>query len=228
MALRNGLPAPKRWIKHGWHELGNPHHRAQADSVRRVSSGGRTIMAGPEVRLDGSTGEGGGQILRTALTLSLLTGKPFRLDNIRANRSRPGLRPQHLAAVRAAAELGQATVTGDSVGSRSLRFQPGTYEPADLLHDIGTAGSTALVLQTLHLAIACRAGSSVRVRVTGGTFNDHAPSFPFLESTWRSYQELLGLRVALAMPRAGFYPVGGGQLEAWIEPGHPEPIDLLE
>jgi RNA 3'-terminal phosphate cyclase (ATP) len=179
-----------------------------------------------EIVLDGSRGEGGGQILRSALTLSLLTGKPFRLEKIRANRSRPGLRPQHLAAVRAAAALGQAVIEGAEVGSRQLQFRPGAYDPSDLTHEIGTAGSTALVLQALHLAVTTRARAPVRIRVTGGTFNEHAPSFPFLDRTWRRYQELLGLRVALAMPRAGFYPQGGGVLEAWIEPGSPRSLEL--
>src|SRR6516225_9054251 len=105
-----------------------------------VSTSGKLITR------DGSQGEGGGQILRTALTLSLLTGKPFRLVKVRANRETPGLRPQHLSAVRAAAELGNAEVSGASVGSRELTFRPGAYAPRDLEIDIGTAGSTALVL----------------------------------------------------------------------------------
>jgi RNA 3'-terminal phosphate cyclase (ATP) len=170
------------------------------------------------VTLDGSHGEGGGQILRSALSLALLTGRPFRIEKIRANRDKPGLRPQHLMAVRAAAELGRAEVRGDAVGSRELTFRPGEIEPRDLSLDIGTAGATGLVLQTLHLPLALRADGPVRLTLTGGTFNDKAPSFPFLEGTWAPYLTALGLRVALAMPSAGFYPIGGGRLEAWIEP----------
>jgi RNA 3'-terminal phosphate cyclase (ATP) len=183
--------------------------------------------APPPVFLDGSHGEGGGQILRTALTLSLLTGRPFRISKIRANREPTGLRPQHLWAVKAAALLGRAEVDGDQVGSRVLTFRPKPYVAHDIAIDIGTAGSTSLVLQTLHLPLALRATRPVRVVLTGGTFNTKAPSFPFLDLTWRRYMGALALPVALAMPSAGFFPIGGGQLEAWIEPGTPRPIKLL-
>ena len=169
---------------------------------------------------------GGGQILRTALTLSLLTGRPFRIVKIRANRDKPGLRPQHLKAVEAAAMLGGAEVVGGSVGSRDLTFRPGPLDPRDLRVDIGTAGATALVLQTLHLPLALRADGAVRLTLTGGTFNESAPSFPFLESTWRAHLAAIGMPVALAMPAAGYYPEGGGPLEAWIEPATPRPLVL--
>ncbi len=161
------------------------------------------------ITLDGSKGEGGGQILRTALSLSLLTGRAFRIVKVRANRDKPGLRPQHLTAVETAAALGGAEVSGGSVGSRDLTFRPGEYAPRDLRVDIGTAGSTCLVLQTLHLPLALRAEQAVRVTLTGGTFNLSAPSFPFLETTWRAHLAALGAPIALAMPAAGFYPRGG-------------------
>jgi RNA 3'-terminal phosphate cyclase (ATP) len=180
------------------------------------------------VTLDGSEGEGGGQILRTALTLSLLTGTPFRIIKIRANRQKPGLRPQHLTAVEAAARLGNAEVTGAEVGSRDLVFRPGAYTPADLTLDIGTAGSTAMVLQTLHLPIALRSTSPVRITLSGGTFNTKAPSFPFLELTWRSHLAAMGCPIALSMPKAGFFPRGGGRLDAWIEPAELRPCTLTE
>jgi RNA 3'-terminal phosphate cyclase (ATP) len=180
------------------------------------------------VILDGSEGEGGGQILRTALALSLLTERPFRMINIRANRDKPGLRPQHLKAVQAAAAVGHAEVAGGSVGSRQLTFQPGAYSPRDLAVDIGTAGSTSLLLQTLHLPLAMRAESAVRVVLSGGTFNPKAPAYLFLERTWRAYLAALGMPIALAMPQAGFFPRGGGQLDAWIEPALPRAWIQLE
>jgi RNA 3'-terminal phosphate cyclase (ATP) len=173
------------------------------------------------LQLDGSLGEGGGQILRTALSLSLLTGRPFRMVKIRANREKPGLRPQHLAAVEASAELGQAEVRGARVGARELTFRPGMYSARELSIDIGTAGSTGLVLQTLHLPVAMRATLPVRLVLAGGTFNPHAPPYPFLETTWRGYMTAFGMPTALAMPAAGFYPRGGGQLDALIEPATP-------
>jgi RNA 3'-terminal phosphate cyclase (ATP) len=157
-----------------------------------------------------------------------LTGKPFRMVKVRANREKPGLRPQHLTAVNAAAELGGAGVSGASVGSRELTFRPGDYAPRDLAIDIGTAGATALVLQTLHLPLALKAEAPVRVTLTGGTFNTKAPSYPFLATTWRSHLSALGAPLALAMPRAGFYPRGGGRLDAWVEPARLRPLTLLD
>jgi RNA 3'-terminal phosphate cyclase (ATP) len=174
------------------------------------------------VELDGSRGEGGGQILRTALTLSLLTGRPFRIKKIRANRPKPGLRPQHLKAVEAAALLAQADVSGASVGARELTFAPLDYLANDMSIDIGTAGSTGLVLQTLHLPIAMRAENPISIDLVGGTFNPMAPPFSFLETTWRGFLSAFGMPIELSMPAAGFYPKGGGKLSAVIEPAVPK------
>jgi RNA 3'-terminal phosphate cyclase (ATP) len=178
--------------------------------------------------LDGSQGEGGGQILRSALTLSLLTNRPFTIKKIRAHRDKPGLRPQHLAGVRAASLLGNAVVHGADVGSRELTYSPTPFTATDLDIDIGTAGATGLILQTLHFPLALRGDKAVRLTLSGGTFNLRAPSYPFLDSTWRAYMAAMGLPVALSMPRAGFYPRGGGKLDAWIEPGQPKPLELIE
>ncbi|WZO98647.1 RNA 3'-terminal phosphate cyclase [Isosphaeraceae bacterium EP7] len=215
----------KRWVAHDGHgDLASAPHRAPTTREPR----GATSMPNNSkiVTLDGSAGEGGGQILRTALTLSMLTGRSFRLTGVRANRSNPGLRPQHLMAVRAAATLCNADVTGDSVGSADLTFRPGTLDPRDLDLDIGTAGSTALVLQTLHLPLATRSDRAVLLRLNGGTFNEAAPSEPFLLSTWKAHLDAIGLPIGLTSPRAGFYPRGSGRLDAWIEPGQPRAIVL--
>lgn len=133
--------------------------------------------------IDGSEGEGGGQILRTALTMSIATATPFRMVRIRENRNPGGLRPQHLAAVRAAAEISGASVSGDAVGSRSLEFQPGVVKGGDWRFDIGTAGSATLVLQTILPALALADGNSTVV-IEGGTHNPMAPPFEFLERAW--------------------------------------------
>jgi RNA 3'-terminal phosphate cyclase (ATP) len=221
--IRTGRAQPKgpiesrrRWVTHSGHDRLAAPHRIQDEVGPRTEE--RRVMSSRLVTLDGSHGEGGGQILRTALTLSLLTGRPFRIVKIRANRDKPGLRPQHLKAVEAAASLAGAEVVGGSVGSRDLTFRPAPYTPRDLQVDIGTAGSTALVLQTLHLPLALRADQPIRLTLTGGTFNPSAPSFPFLETTWRAHLASLGATMALAMPATGFYPRGGGRLDAWIEP----------
>jgi RNA 3'-terminal phosphate cyclase (ATP) len=218
----------KRWVSHEAHQAIPPPVRLSWNaSIEKSQPGGASsVSATPHpsdkvVVLDGSRGEGGGQILRTALSLSLITGRAFRMVKIRANREKPGLRPQHLRAVESAAMLGQAEVSGGTSGSRELLFRPGPYSPNDLTIDIGTAGSTGLVLQTLHLPLAMRIESAVRVVLSGGTFNPKAPPFPFLENTWRAYLAAFGMPIALAMPAAGFYPRGGGQLDAWIEPAMP-------
>lgn len=240
----DGPRSTRRWRTHAAHgevseglalTAQGPHVQSSVfdtgttDNRRTLIVSATTPNRSPRlVTLDGSEGEGGGQILRTALTLSLLTGIPFRIVKIRANRQKPGLRPQHLTAVEAAAALGNAEVTGAEVGSRDLTFRPATYTPADLDLDIGTAGSTAMVLQTLHLPIALRSASPIRVALSGGTFNTKAPSYPFLERTWRAHLAELGCPIALAMPKAGFFPRGGGRLDAWIEPAELRPISLTE
>ena len=171
--------------------------------------------------IDGSAGEGGGQVLRSALSLALLTGRPFRLANVRAHRQPPGLRPQHLKAVEAAVALCGGSADGAFVGSRDLTFRPAPYTPRDLHVAIGTAGSTALVLHTLALPIAMRATGPVQLTITGGTFNESAPSYPFLVETWRPLMASLGLPIVLDSPVAGFYPKGGGRLDARIGPATP-------
>jgi RNA 3'-terminal phosphate cyclase (ATP) len=170
------------------------------------------------LEIDGSFGEGGGQILRSSLALSLMTGKPFHLRKVRANRKpKPGLRPQHLASVRAAARIGNAKVTGDSVGSSDLTFQPGPVVAGKYHFPIGTAGATALVLHTVYLPLALAGGPS-EVVLEGGTHNEKAPCYHFLQTTWRAYVARLGLAVSVEMKRPGFYPRGGGLLVAHIEP----------
>jgi len=174
-------------------------------------------MAQAPVELDGSVGEGGGQILRTSLALSLITGKPFHLRHIRARRSRPGLQPQHLASVRAAAAVGQAALKGASKGSTDLVFEPGPVAAGNYHFAIGTAGATGLVLHTVYLPLALAEGFST-VTIEGGTHVPHSPCFHFLELTWRGYLGLLGLTLDLTMRRPGFYPRGGGLIQASIQP----------
>ncbi len=180
------------------------------------------------VCLDGAMGEGGGQVLRSALSLSLLTGRPFLMSRIRAHRDRPGLRPQHLAAVRAAARIGQARVSGDRVGSAEIDFFPGPVLPGAYHFDIGTAGATALVLQTLLLPLA-RAPIESEIAIHGGTHVPWSPCFHYLDWHWRPMLARLGIPFDLEMPMAGFYPEGGGELRARIRGGaRPKPLHLAE
>ncbi len=166
--------------------------------------------------LDGSYGEGGGQILRTALTLSLLTGKAFHLVNIRAGRPRPGLRPQHLACVKGAARVGQAEVQGAGKGSRELIFRPGRLRGGAYTLDIGTAGATGLLFQTLYLPLA-RAGGG-RLILRGGTHVPASPCFHYLERVFWPVVCAMGLSGELHLRRYGFYPAGGGEIRADIAP----------
>jgi RNA 3'-terminal phosphate cyclase (ATP) len=225
---------PRRWRAHAAHSgIAIPHERVRPwagdrEELRVVSAEtpSRDDRRG-EVVLDGSRGEGGGQILRSALTLSLLTGRPFRMTKIRANREQPGLRPQHHQAVEAAASLGAATVSGSVVGSRQLTFRPGAYTARDLSIAIGTAGSAGLVLQTLHLPLAMKTDRRVQLVLSGGTFNPKAPAFPFLDWTWTAFLAAFGSPISLKMLAAGFYPRGGGRIEALIEPAELAPFQQI-
>src|SRR6266540_5014159 len=177
-----------------------------------------TSMSTPMLELDGSFGEGGGQVLRTSLALSLITGKAFHLRHVRAKRSKPGLQPQHLMSVRAAATVGQAKVRGDSKGSTDLVFEPGAVKPGKYRFDIGTAGATGLVLHTLYLPLMLGKDDPSELTLTGGTHVIKSPCFHFLDVTWRAYLEQFGLRLRLRMDRPGFYPRGGGEVQVFLQP----------
>ena len=178
----------------------------------------------PVITIDGSQGEGGGQILRTALSLSVVTGKPFVIENIRARRSKPGLMRQHLTAVKAAAEITGAAVDGAAVGSARLRFEPGALRAGEYAFNIGSAGSTSLVLQTVMLPLALAGGAS-RVVLQGGTHNTGAPPFEFLARAFLPLVRRIGFDIQAELHRFGFYPVGGG--ETRVEIGAPAALKPL-
>jgi RNA 3'-terminal phosphate cyclase (ATP) len=170
------------------------------------------------LEVDGSQGEGGGQILRTSLALSLLTGKPFHLFNIRGGRAKPGLQPQHLMSVRAAAAIGKAQMRGASKNSSDLVFEPGQVSAGRYHFPIGTAGATGLVLHTVYLPLALRGEESSELMLEGGTHVNVSPCFHFLDTTWRAYMELIGINVHLKLIRPGFYPRGGGRVDMTLQP----------
>ncbi len=169
------------------------------------------------LRIDGSEGEGGGQVLRTSLALSMVTGTPVRIEKIRARRAKPGLMRQHLTAVLAAAKVSQAQVEGAEVGSTSLVFTPGTVTPGDYRFAVGTAGSITLVLQTVLPALLTAAGPST-LKLEGGTHNPLAPPFEFLDRVFLPLVRRMGPRVEAHLERPGFYPAGGGCFSVTIEP----------
>jgi RNA 3'-terminal phosphate cyclase (ATP) len=182
------------------------------------------------LQIDGARGEGGGQILRTALALSTVTGQPFEITRIRANRTVPGLRPQHLAAVRAAALVSGARVGGAFDGSPDMRFEPGVLRPGDFRFEIATAGALTLVLQTVLAPLARAGGAPSRVAVTGGTHVPASPSYHYLANHWAAVVERIGLRVRPRLERAGFYPRGGGAATVEVLPweGAAAPLVLEE
>lgn len=178
--------------------------------------------------IDGSQGEGGGQILRSSLALSMATGRPFRICNIRAGRARPGLMRQHLTCVQAAAQVCGATVSGASVGSQDVTFTPGPVRAGGYHFPIGTAGGTMLVLQAV-LPALLRAGGASTVSVEGGTHNRAAPPYEFFERALVPVLNRAGAGLRVRLERHGFYPAGGGRVVVEMEPeGSPRPVELLE
>lgn len=180
------------------------------------------------ITINGSQGEGGGQILRSSLALSLVTGRAFKIDRIRAGRKKPGLMRQHLTAVNAATEVGQAKVAGASLGSTELTFEPGDVRPGEYHFAVGTAGSATLVLQTVLPALLCAPGPSA-LRLEGGTHNPWAPPFDFLTKAFLPLINRMGPTVGATLVRPGFYPAGGGEFHVTITPvDRLAPIELLE
>ncbi len=176
--------------------------------------------------IDGSQGEGGGQILRTSLALSMVTGKPFRIERIRAGRKSPGLLRQHLTGVRAAVSVSGATATGAELGSQRLEFAPGPIRAGEYAFAVGTAGSATLVFQTVFPALMLADGPSV-VTFEGGTHNPMAPPFDFLERTFLPLVGRIGAEVTVELVRPGFFPAGGGKFTARVAPlEHPQRLDL--
>jgi RNA 3'-terminal phosphate cyclase (ATP) len=179
------------------------------------------------VTIDGSFGEGGGQILRTSLALSLVTGKPFSIRNIRAGRKKPGLMRQHLTAVNAAAEVGQAAIEGNRIGSQAFTFEPEMIKPGNFHFAIGSAGSCTLVFQTILPALLIARGSS-EITLEGGTHNPFAPPFDFLEKAFLPVIDRIGPKVDAILEKPGFYPAGGGRFKVSVNPAGLNRINLLE
>ena len=178
--------------------------------------------------IDGSFGEGGGQIIRTSLALSLITGKSFRVFNVRARREKPGLQRQHLTAVTAAAAIGGARVDGAHAGSKEFTFLPGAVTPGEYKFSIGTAGSTMLVLQAVLPPLMIADAPSLLL-FEGGTHNVKAPPFEFIQKTFLPLVNRMGPNVSVELQRYGFYPPGGGRFNVYVEPAAElKRLELLE
>ncbi len=173
------------------------------------------------IKIDGSYGEGGGQILRTSLSISIATGKPFEIFNIRKGRKNPGLQPQHLTSVRAAKEISSAIVSGDALGSTTLKFNPqlitsGNYN-FNVAKEKGSAGSSSLVLQAILLPLSFSSKES-KITIEGGTHVSWSPPFHYMDQVLRPLLSYLGFSFSFLIEKWGWYPKGGGIIQASIAP----------
>lgn len=176
------------------------------------------MAAADIITIDGSQGEGGGQILRTSVGLSAVSGKSIRIEHIRAGREKPGLMRQHLTAMKAAAEICDAEMIGAELGSSTLQFRPGTVRPGAYEFQVSTAGSATLVLQTI-LPALIQADAPSEIVIEGGTHNQWAPPFDYLQRVFLPLLNRMGPIVEAKLERYGFFPAGGGRIHVTIQPG---------
>ena len=180
------------------------------------------------IKIDGSRGEGGGQVLRTSLALSMATGQPFTIENIRAGRKKPGLMRQHLTSVLAAREVCQGEVKGAELNSTALSFHPGEIASGDYHFAIGSAGGTGLVFQTVFPALLL-ADEASTLKLEGGTHNGMSPPFESLADSFLRALQPIGVEAELDLKRSGFYPAGGGLVTGRVAPSALDrKLDLTE
>lgn len=180
------------------------------------------------VEIDGSFGEGGGQILRSAASLACINQKPIHIKNIRHNRKVPGLRAQHLATLKILAKICDARTEGLQLGSTSIKFVPGNVQSRSLSEDIGTAGSISLILQALIPAVSL-SGRSLDLTITGGTDVPWSPTSDYTKHVLSEAYARIGISFTMDVIRRGYYPKGGGKVHLIVEPcTKPRPIQLLK
>lgn len=179
------------------------------------------------LRIDGEFGEGGGQIIRTAITLSCITKKPIMIENIRKNRKIPGLKAQHLTAIKILQKICNAEVEGAKIGSTSLKFTPGNVKSCNLIEDVGTAGSISLISQVLIPAVGiCK--EKLNLTIKGGTDALWSPTIDYTQYVLREAYSRMGINFSIKLIKRGYYPKGGGQIELSVEPSNVNAISLIE
>lgn len=179
------------------------------------------------ISIDGSLGEGGGQILRTAIAMSALRNMPVKIKNIRANRPNPGLSAQHAACLKAVGMLCNAEIDGLKIGSKEISFTPGEIKAKKLVLDVGTAGSVTLVLQAL-LPPALHSEEDIEISIRGGTDVEWSPPIDYLRFVLAPILRSFGYSFEIKLVRRGYYPIGGGLVEILVKPLRPRKIMLLE
>ena len=180
------------------------------------------------LEIDGSYGEGGGQILRTAVAFSIILGRPVRVTKVRAGRNNPGLRPQHASALKILRDVCSGRLEGGEVGSTTVTFHPGVVEASSMKVDLGTAASITLVLQAV-VPAASLSGSSLDLELVGGTDVPWSPTFDYFANVVVHALELIGIRCRSEASKRGYYPKGGGVVMAYVEPCRQvAPLELAE
>src|SRR3989338_4757702 len=179
------------------------------------------------IEIDGSQGEGGGQILRTAIGLSAVTGKPVKIFNIRKGRPNPGLQAQHLVGIKAVSEICSGSLKGAGLGSTEVEFTPGKIKGGDYKFDVGTAGAVTLVLQSLTIP-AIHADKEINFEITGGTHVSWSPSFDYFQHIFCGWLKTLGIQISAELLKYGFYPKGGGRVKVSILPGNLKTLNLTD
>jgi len=179
------------------------------------------------LKINGGYGEGGGQIIRSAIALSCITKQPIHLENIRKNRKVPGLRPQHLTAIKILQKVANARVIGAEIGSTELKFTPGNIENLELVEDVGTAGSISLILQVL-IPVVAISQKKLNLTIKGGTDVLWSPSIDYTQHVLREAFSRMGIEFSFELSKRGYYPKGGGEINLQVYPSHVKSISFLE
>ena len=177
------------------------------------------------LKINGGYGEGGGQIIRSAIALSCVTKQPIHLENIRKNRKIPGLKPQHLTAIRILQKIANAKVIGAEIGSTELKFTPGNIESLELVEDVGTAGSISLILQVL-IPVVAISQKKLNLTIKGGTDVLWSPSIDYTQHVLRDVYSRMGIEFSIVLSKRGYYPKGGGEVSLQINPSDVKSISF--